>query len=88
MNDAPSSPLPGAAASIKILDSIRGNWIAAQTGFSDDGSLIIVMPIWPDLVAEEACRRVRRSLSPTEVAEYLSGRDYAVTCEGLEQISE
>jgi hypothetical protein len=50
--------------------------------------LIVVLPIWPDLVVEEACRRIRRNFSPTEVAEYLPGREYIATCEGLEQISE
>ena len=65
-----------------------GDWIAVQTGFDDEGSLIVVMPIWPDLVTEEACRRARRILSPTEVEDYSLDPDYSGTCEGLEQISD
>jgi hypothetical protein len=65
-----------------------GHWIALQTGYDQGGSTIIVMPIWPDRLEAEACRRVARNLSPTEVEAYLPGRTYSGTCAGLEQVSE
>ncbi len=65
----------------------EGAWIALQTDYDAAGSTIVVMPIWPDAVESEACRRLRRNLSQTEVDRYLASSSYEGTCPGLPQLS-
>lgn len=44
---------------------------------------IIVAPIWPETLEEEACRRLTRNMSENEWAELVGDRPYRVSCPGV-----
>lgn len=59
------------------------NWVALQSR-----STLLIMPIWPDLAREEACRRLTRNLSPSEWVSLVGRAPQRETCPGLPQASE
>lgn len=56
-----------------------GTWVALKTEEAW-GNRLFVMPIWPDLVAEEACSALQRDLHPTEWAAFMDDVPYRSTC--------
>lgn len=72
------------------LDPQTG-WLAMQVtsvSSEDESHYLLLWPLWPEVLREEACRRLERNLSPTEWASFIPVEPYRPTCPGLPVISE
>jgi hypothetical protein len=70
-----------------VAASPEGDWLATEMAEAEPRA-VLLWPLWPELAREEACRRLRRNLSPSEWQTYLGSELYRETCPGLPVVSE
>jgi hypothetical protein len=70
-----------------VAVSPEGDWLATLVG-APAGRLVLLWPLWPELVQREACRRLRRNLSPSEWLTFMGTEPRHETCPGLPVVSE
>ncbi|MDQ3938386.1 MAG: TIR domain-containing protein [Chloroflexota bacterium] len=64
-----------------------GAWLATLIA-APTGRIVLLWPLWPELLRKEACRRVHRNLSPSEWSTFMGTQPPHETCPGLPVVSE
>jgi TIR domain-containing protein len=67
--------------------SSDGEWLATATATAS-GRVVVLWPLWPDLLRNEACKRLTRNLSISEWETYLKWQPQRATCSNRPIVSE
>jgi WD40 repeat protein len=64
-----------------------GGWLATVSNTSS-GRVVLLWPLWPELLRGEACKRLTRNLSKSEWETFVRVQPQRETCPGLPMVSE
>lgn len=64
-----------------------GNWLATMSR-TPSGRMVLLWPLWPELLRSEACKRLTRNLSKSEWDTYVKVQPQRDTCSNLPIVSE
>ena len=71
----------------QALVSQDGNWLATMST-TPAGRVVLLWPLWPELLRSEACQRLTRNLSKSEWETFVRDQPQRVTCRNLPIVSE
>jgi hypothetical protein len=71
----------------KTALSPDGDWLATES-YRPHGRMVLLWPLWPDLLRTEACKRLTRNLSKSEWETFVKVQPQRETCSGLPIVSE
>jgi hypothetical protein len=71
----------------QALVSQDGNWLATMST-TPAGKVVLLWPLWPELLRSEACQRLTRNLSKSEWETFVRDQPQRVTCRNLPIVSE
>ena len=67
--------------------SPEGDWLATMST-TPTGRLVLLWPLWPELLRSEACQRLTRNLSTSEWETFVKTQPQRETCSNLPIVSE